>query len=129
MTTTTDRSRVSAGTPSGGQFSTEPKTEPDVTLAAPAGPGLWVRIEREGQDLMVGPYPDDETANRAMQDSLLIDGFCEEDALDCYIDDGQPTDADDQVIVNLNDHHHTGRLEADEDAAETADPTDEQVPS
>jgi len=113
MTITADRNRVHGGTPNGGQFAVETRPEPNVSLAAPVGPGLWVRIEREGQDLMVGPYPDEESATLAMEQSLLIDGFCEEDAVDCFIDSGQPTDADEQVIIDPADRHHTGLPESE----------------
>lgn len=117
MTTTAARNRIQTGVPAGGQYAVEPRSEADVALTtAPAGPGLWVRIEREHQekDLWVGPYPDEESATRAMEDSLLIDGFCEEDALDCSIADGQPTETDEQVIIDPTDPHHTGLPEVED---------------
>lgn len=104
-----ERKRDPKGIPTGGRFAEENRPESDVNLAAPAE-GVWIRIERENsdQDLTVGPYPDEESAEKALEDSLLIDGFCEEDCLDAYVDTDQPTEDDEQVIVDLGDPHHTG---------------------
>lgn len=47
---------------------------------------VYIIIERQdSQDLAI-MYPDQATAEAAM-DSLFIDGLCEEDCLDCYIED------------------------------------------
>lgn len=99
--------REPQGIPTGGQFAATARTEPDVELAS-SGASVWVRIERENSaNLMLGPYPDEAAAERAMN-SALVDGFCEEDALDCYVDSGAPGEEDEQVIIDLNDPHHTG---------------------
>jgi len=100
--------RTPAGSPTGGQFAGIDRPESDVDLAAASDGQHWIHIERQHScDLAVGPYPSQDAAAKAM-DSLLVDGFCEEDALDCYADDQAPGDHEEQVIVDLNDPHHTG---------------------
>ena len=70
----------------------------------------WIYIQRQyGPDLFIGPYPSDAVAAHAMEDALLIDGFCEEDCLDCFVTTDSPT-ADLQVIfVDLSNPDHVGR--------------------
>lgn len=71
-------------------------------MSAPA----FVYIERDhSADLLVGPYPDGKAATKAL-DSLLVDSFCEEDALDVYVTNEFTTTAE-QVIPDLADPDHT----------------------
>lgn len=81
-----------------------------------AGSGWWVLIERdeayvpEGEktDLLVGPYPNEQMAVIAMNESLLIEGFVQENCLDCYVMCGYQNDFDEVILVDLNDPDHTG---------------------
>jgi len=74
----------------------------------------WVLVERDDPDrepepdLIVGPYPDEPTAFLAMEHSLLIEGFCEESATDCYLVNRDPEPGEEQVLVDLTDPHHLG---------------------
>lgn len=69
----------------------------------------WIRIEREhSKNAFVGPYKDEAQAEHAMNNALLIDGICEEDALDAYIEIGQYSEEDDVFLIDLNNPHHTG---------------------
>ncbi|MGF0118822.1 hypothetical protein ACQFYA_21215 [Promicromonospora sp. Marseille-Q5078] len=71
--------------------------------------GHWIIVEREhSADLAVGPYPTADAAVVAL-DSLLIDGFAEEDATDiiALYEPGPPPEDTDVVLVNLDDPHHT----------------------
>jgi len=71
----------------------------------------WIHIERQySQDLVIGAYVTEAAADLAMDEALLIDGFCEEDGLDCYVG-GAPEPAEEIVIIDPSDRHHTGRPE------------------
>lgn len=52
----------------------------------------YIIIERERSADLAIEYPDFETAEHAIDNSLFIDGLCEEDCLDAYIvgDDEMP---------------------------------------
>lgn len=68
----------------------------------------WVLIEREhGIPVQIGPYPSHWAATIALQDSLLVDGFCEEDAIDAVVVT-EPGDEVEVVVPDLTDPHHTG---------------------
>jgi len=72
------------------------------------GSAAWILVEREhGVPLLVGPYPDEPAAARAL-DSLLIDDFAEEDALDIRTLTEPPGFKVLEVIPDLADPHHTG---------------------
>ena len=85
-----------------------------VVLNAP----WWVYIQRDHSDtdLAVGPYPDQESATLAMNEALLITGFCEEDCLDCWISMDQPEEPEKHeiVVVDLDDPDHTGAPDPDD---------------
>ena len=69
----------------------------------------WVRIDRDHHlDALVGPYADQAQADRAMQDALLIDGLCQEDCLDAYTTQDQPTDLHDVHVIDPTNPDHTG---------------------
>ena len=73
--------------------------------------GTWVRIERlrtEG-DLVIGPYPDEAAGLRALENALLIEGFCQEDAVDCFVSTAGPGTRvnDEAVLIDPNDPPHT----------------------
>jgi hypothetical protein len=83
-----------------------------VLSPALAAAPWWVQIERQdASDLAVGPYPNETAAELAMSDALLIDGFCEQNALDCFVTDIAPSADVEQVIIDLDDPHHTGQSE------------------
>lgn len=84
------------------------------------GPGkFWVVIERmdteyESQlpDQVFGPYPSEEAATKAMEDSLLIEDACASTdnpwiVDECYVNPSHAEDAD-VILVDLTDPHHTG---------------------
>lgn len=96
-----------------GEFGHTPKAGSGLQLeTTPAAEEHWVYIEREhGPDLAVGPYPTAGAAEQAMNESLLIDGFAEEDALDIWTEAGARHRGDpafEEVIVDLDDPNHTG---------------------
>ena len=81
----------------------------DAVAEPPGQAPWWVLIERQKPpDLAVGPYPTESIANSAMSDSLLIDGFCEEDALDCFVTSTPPGSGVEQVLVDLTNPDHVG---------------------
>lgn len=45
----------------------------------------YVLIDRQRHKDLAVIYPSVELARKAITDHLLIDGFCEEDALDAYV--------------------------------------------
>jgi|GEM_PF-6772841 len=104
-----DQPRQPAGSPEGGQYAGTVGSEAAAVLDAPQDAGQhWIHIERQhGPSLAVGPYPSAAAAATAL-DSVLVDGLCEEDALDCYSSPGSPGEGEEQVIIDLNDPHHTG---------------------
>lgn len=85
------------------------------TTSTTSAPEWWVVIEREhGPDLAVGPYTDEAAATLALEESPLIDGFCEEDALDAYATDDAPADDIERVVIDPKDRTHHGRGGSDE---------------
>jgi len=102
--------RHGAGSATGGQFATKPRAESGVALAVPGSDEQhWVAITRfDHPDLAVGPYPSEQAAQRAMEDSLLVEGICEEDCDDAFLISGTPDPDLEQVIVDLRDPHHSG---------------------
>lgn len=80
--------------------------------AAPTSvePPWWIYIWRQySNDLAVGPYPSEDVVNKAFQDSLLIDGFCEEDCLDTHLSTDEPDDTFERVLIDPQDPDHFGR--------------------
>lgn len=72
-------------------------------------PPWWVWLEREHADVLaIGPYANEACAVLAMQDSLLVDSFAEEDCLDCWVSDEQPAHDVEQVIIDPSNARHTG---------------------
>lgn len=68
----------------------------------------WIYIQREhSNDLMIGPYETESTAVHAMEHSNLIEGLCQEDCLECFTTDDEPTTKD-VLTVDLEDPDHTG---------------------
>lgn len=87
-----------------------PVADPDPASEKQLG---WIWIERlHSAHLVVGAYPSTELADRAMQHSLLIDSFLQEDGTDCFLiaeDDIDGTaggDAYEKVIVDISDPDH-----------------------
>lgn len=54
---------------------------------APAHTGSYVLIERQRGPHLAIRYPDAQTAELAMEGSLFIDSLCQEDCLECWVDD------------------------------------------
>lgn len=81
-----------------------------MTTEQPDQPGpAWILIERQyGDPLLIGPYPDEQVATHAMDHALLIDGFCEEDCLDCYTVTSPPSYAHECVVIDPGNPDHTG---------------------
>lgn len=78
----------------------------------------WVRLERDGApDLVLGPYPSENAAVTAMEDSSLVQGLAEENCLDCYTSGG-PTGDELEVTVDLDDPDDTG-IEANDEEDRT----------
>ena len=50
----------------------------------------FIVIERQWSESLAIEYPTEAEANDALVNSLLIDGLCEEDCLDCYTKDHVP---------------------------------------
>lgn len=67
----------------------------------------WIHITGELPDRIYGPYPTQEVAIKAMQDSLLIEGECQEDCYDCWVDQTGPYDQDLVTLVDLEDEYYT----------------------
>ena len=83
-----------------------PQTAPDDATTPAAA---WVFIERESNDfLAVGPYPTRDAAQHAVQAAPLIEGLCEEDALDAFVAAVEPGAHWKRVMVDLSDPDHTG---------------------
>lgn len=90
----------------------------DVILSTETGGEWWVWIEKESGDLIaIGPYDDEDVCNAAMQDSLLVDGLCQEDCVDCYSSkDWTPPERQalepeydvEVIIIDPNDPNHFG---------------------
>lgn len=60
----------------------------------------YVVIEREfGKDFAVGPYPNESTAEEAMDHSLLVDSLVEDDAIECYLEILEFDDARTEFLV------------------------------
>lgn len=73
------------------------------------GTPWWVVLQRgDGQMSWFGPYPSEESAQRSMDDSLLIEGECQTDCTDCFVQDGQPGSDAEVTVVDLDDPDHTG---------------------
>lgn len=72
----------------------------------------WVRLEREDEcDEVVGPYPDEQAALLAMNESLLIESFHQEDehvVTECCLWHGVPQPDHAITVVDLTDPDHTG---------------------
>lgn len=76
-------------------------TQPTTPTTSPA---WWILLERQyNNDAAVGPYPDESTANLAMQSSLNIDAMCEEDCLGATLEYTDPDDTWERFIVDLTD--------------------------
>lgn len=77
---------------------------------------FWVIIERDGYgeeilDLAFGPYPSEESAYKAMTNSLLIDDACQTNCLECYVESTHVEDCPEDaeiVLIDLKDPDHTG---------------------
>lgn len=63
----------------------------------------FVHIERDNDpDVLIGPYPTGDAAEQALNHALLVQGLCEEDASDCYI---EPIDV---CLIDRANPDHTG---------------------
>lgn len=74
-------------------------------MGAPAE-SQWVWIERDhgAPDAVVGPYPTEAAAVRALNESLLVQGLVEENCLECYVSYEAPDlDDDDVFLIELDD--------------------------
>ena len=85
----------------------------------------WIIIERDRDlPLLIGPYPDDAVAEQALEESVLIDGLCQENCLDAYTTNDEPTvltgrgHKAELMLVDLNDPDHTGQAYTDPDYRE-----------
>lgn len=74
---------------------------------------FWIYMLRQWNDnLVIGPYPNQEAAIFAMQEALLIEGLVQEDCLDCWVSDGPSTEENfewTQLIIDPTERHHTGK--------------------
>lgn len=67
--------------------------------------GIWVRIERQHSpaDVWIGPYPSIEAATQAMNGSLLIQALCEQDCLECFVEDTSQAMSDDPITLDCEE--------------------------
>lgn len=78
----------------------------------------WVVIvhEHTERDTFVGPFHTLERAKLSMQDSSYVQGLCEEDCIDCYVNDAQPDlEVQEVLIINPFEPHFTGEPEPEDD--------------
>ena len=68
---------------------------------------VWVQREH-GPTLVIGPYPDAEAAVAATTRSVLVRGFVEEDALDCWPSCAVPGDDVERVLIDPANPDHLG---------------------
>lgn len=69
----------------------------------------WVYIETAaGQILAVGPYPSEHAAIHALTYAPLIDGLCEEDAVDAWADAEPVPAVAHRILIDPMNPHHTG---------------------
>jgi hypothetical protein len=72
-------------------------------------PAAYIHIQREDNDnLVLGPYRTLADAEHAAEHALLVDGICEEDALEVFANNDLPEEDEEHIIIDLNDPHHTG---------------------
>lgn len=84
--------------------------EDEPLLQVRIGPtAWWVRLERDhlAPEMSIGPYPTEAAAVHAMEHALLIDGECQENALECSVTN-EPDVTDEFVLIDLQDPDHTG---------------------
>ncbi len=106
--------------------------------AADACPGTdgdteawWILINRQySADLLVGPYDDQPAAEHAMNNAPLIDGFCEDDCLDCTAVGINGIDPAWEVVrIDPDDPDHTGAAaELGDDEPQPGDLVDDVRP-
>lgn len=82
----------------------------------------WVAIERErpDKDLVIGPYPNEDSARLAMEESLLVQGELEEGGTDCFIKRVAGTFPQTReiegVLIDLDNPDYTGAPQPDDRA-------------
>lgn len=89
----------------------------DVGIAKAAPQVWWIFVERDHEDpgpdehIAFGPYLTEYSASVAMEDSILIQGQCEEDCVDCYLVATHPEESPEGaeiVLVDLDNPDHNG---------------------
>lgn len=67
--------------------------------------GIWVRIEREHSpaDVWIGPYPSVDAATAAMNEAPVIQGLCETDCIECYVEDTSLTMGDAPLTLHCDE--------------------------
>ncbi|MDQ7993781.1 MAG: hypothetical protein REI45_14010 [Propionicimonas sp.] len=85
----------------------QPTNQPENT--AETGGLFWVYIETAaGLIKAIGPYPTRRAADHALMHAPLIDGLCEEDAVDAWTNDLQPAPDAVRGLIDPMDPLHTG---------------------
>lgn len=112
--TAVERSHVSSPTAAvvaEGAAAAPSQTSPAAPGPAPERAGWWVWVQRDlGEpDAAVGPYPDQDAAVLAMEDSILVQGIVEENCLECFVSQERPAEDTDLYLIDLDDPDHTGR--------------------
>ena len=79
----------------------------ETNMPVPQFVEWWIVIERDHgmPDLVVGWYGTEDEAIAAMNDSLLIQGFVEENCLECSVQQLEV------VVIDKNDPDHHGRMQ------------------
>lgn len=107
-----------------GRYTTKSLGESGASIGSPSAPTPvgehWIRIERQrGADLLVGPYLSEHEAEAALEESMLIDGFCEDDCLDAYlVHESDRAGSDEEVLIDRADPNHFGDVHLDLEGAD-----------
>lgn len=101
---------------SNGEFGTQTHADPGIVVFVMPPGSHYVYIETDDQDLdvndiVVGPFPSEIAAQRAMDHSVLIQGLVEENCLECYVDQMDTVRADVDHIVPDETPSNTGEID------------------